>query len=269
MSVHQRFQHEDLEAIRVGRFKHGIFTSFIVYRLGGTLIDCGPNNQWRYVKPFVQEKPLEQLILTHHHEDHSGNAAAIKKLTGITAIAPEPTRELIKVPLANSTFAQKLIWGTPGLIEADPLSETLTTSGGEPITKIFAPGHASDMHCYVLPERGWLFSADLYIANRLKIIRADENVSTLLESIRKVLSHDFETILCPHRGVVPDGKKRLQEKHDFIVNLADQAQTLTHKGHGLIDVTERLLGKEDWVAKMSFYDFSKRNLIRSCLDIAL
>ena len=125
MSVRDSFTFHDLEGLRVGRFNLGVNTTFIVYRLGGTVFDTGPSNQWRYVKPFIQQRPLQQLLLTHHHEDHSGNAAAIKAMTGVTPLASsqalDKLRNGYRVP-----FMQKVIWGGPTPVEVEPLPQDLT-----------------------------------------------------------------------------------------------------------------------------------------------
>ena len=268
MAVIDRFDFEGLEGFRVGRFNMGINTSFIVYRLGGTVFDTGSTNQWHHVKDFLQEKPLEQLILTHHHEDHAGNAGSITRLTGVKAIAPELTIEKIRHGF-KTPIMQKIIWGSPGKADADPLPENLTLSSGEAITAIHTPGHAKDMTCYLLPERGWLFSADLYLANKLKILRSDENITELLNSIERVLSYDFDIICCPHRGIVHDGKSKLREKHDYIMNVAAEAQKLSATGLPVEKIALKLLGKEDLFAKLSGYNFSRRNLIASCLEVEL
>ena len=268
MSVLARFQHEDLDAFRVGRFNLGINTSFILYRIGGTVFDTGSTNQWHLVKDFIREKPLEQLILTHHHEDHAGNAGNIQRMTGVTPIAPELTGEKLRTGFKIPLF-QKLIWGSPGKASAAILPDEIQLSSGESIQAIYTPGHARDMTCYLLPDRGWLFTADLYIANRLKLLRIDEDIPTLLNSIQKVLTYDFDTLFCPHRGVVPEGQQRLQEKYNFIVNLAGEAQHLHQKGLSVIDISDQLLGKEGWFSILSGYNFSKRNLIQSCLDVRL
>ena len=243
MAVLKTIEYQDLEGIRVGRLDMGVNSSFIVYRLGATVIDTGPSNQWQYVKPFIAAKPLEQLILTHHHEDHSGNAARIKVLTGITPQAPELTRPILasgfKIPIT-----QKVIWGSADRVEVDPLPEVLTLASGEPVKPLFTPGHAKDMTCYLLPERGWVFSADLYIANHLKFLRSDEHLPTLIDSIAKVLAEDFETLICPHRGVVEEGRKKLQEKYDYLMNLASDAQALAQQGMNVREITTKLLGKE-------------------------
>lgn len=265
MSVLDSFRYKDLDALRVGRFDLGINTSFIVYRLRDTIIDTGPSNQWKYVKPFIQSAPFHQLLLTHHHEDHSGNAGRIHKLTGVQPIAPANTVEILKRGFRIPPM-QKLIWGSAGKADAAVLPEEVRI-GGESVAPIFTPGHAKDMTCYLLPDRGWLFSADLYIANYLKFLRSDEHVPTLLESIRQVLDHDFDVILCPHRGVVEQGEQRLREKYDYLLNLAAQAQELERQGQGAEVIAQKLLGKENLMSILSRYNFSKRNLIASCLKV--
>ncbi|WP_237067393.1 MBL fold metallo-hydrolase [Microbulbifer guangxiensis] len=267
MSVLSTYRHHDLDGIRVGRFNLGVNTTFIVYRLGGTVIDTGPSNQWRHVRSFIESRPLEQLLLTHHHEDHSGNAGAIHRLTGIQPQAPALTADILRRGFRIPSL-QRLFWGAAGRAEARPLPDQLII-GDERAEAIFTPGHAKDMHCYLLPERGWLFSADLYIANYLKMLRSDEDVATLLKSMRAVLARDFDTILCPHRGVVERGRERLQEKYDYLVSLAGEAQDLQRQGFQLNAITRRLLGKEDLVGIVSRYNFSKRNLIASCLEVDL
>ncbi|MFC6634936.1 MBL fold metallo-hydrolase [Microbulbifer taiwanensis] len=265
MSVLDSFRYKDLDALRVGRFDLGVNTSFIVYRFKDTLIDTGPSNQWKYVRPFVESQPFSQLLLTHHHEDHSGNAGAIQALTGVRPLAPEITVEILRRGFRIPPI-QKIIWGSAGRADAAPLPDKLEI-GGEAVMPIFAPGHAKDMTCYLLPERGWLFSADLYIANYLKLLRSDEQIPTLLDSIRKVLGHEFDVILCPHRGVVENGREKLEEKYRYLLDLAGRAQALAESGMNTIEITHQLLGKENLMSVLSRYNFSKRNLVASCLQV--
>ncbi|SDJ83193.1 MBL fold metallo-hydrolase [Microbulbifer yueqingensis] len=267
MSVIESFRFKDLEAVRVGRFNLGVNTTFVVYRLGGTVIDTGPSNQWRQVRPFIRQRELTQLLLTHHHEDHSGNAGAIYRLTGVQPTAPALTGEILRRGFRIPPI-QRLIWGTAPRVEARPLPEEIRI-GTERVEPLFTPGHAKDMACYLLPDRGWLFSADLYIANYLKMLRIDEDVSTLLQSIQAVLARDFAVIICPHRGVVENGRARLREKYDYLVDLASSAQELYATGLGLEAIAHRLLGREELVGVASRYNFSKRNLIESCLRVDL
>ncbi len=267
MAIINTFKYKDLQGHRVGRFDLGINTSFICYRLKNTLVDAGPTNQWKYVKPFVEEKPFSQLLLTHHHEDHSGNAGSIYQLTGVQPQAPDITIDVLergfKIPIT-----QKVIWGSSGRVKAQPIKKDLTI-GEEKVIPVFTPGHAKDMTCYLVQDRGWLFSADLYIANHLKLLRIDEHVPTLLNSTAKALNCDFDTLICPHRGVVEQGKTKLREKYDYLVELSAKAQSLQDEGKELLEITLQLLGKENMMSRLSGYNFSKRNLIRSCLEVDL
>ncbi|WP_226665730.1 MBL fold metallo-hydrolase [Microbulbifer aggregans] len=265
MSVLDHIRYRDLEGIRVGRFNHGINTSFIVYRLGDTLIDCGPTNQWKYVRDFIQQRPIQQLLLTHHHEDHSGNAGAIHKLTGIRPRAPQETGDILRKGF-SIPLIQKIVWGSAGRADPETLPQNISIDG-EPVLPIATPGHVSDMHCYLLPQRGWLFSADLYIASYLKFLRREEDVPTLLKSIHRVLALDFEVLLCPHRGVVKDGREKLRQKYDYLLDLAGRARDLRESGLAVKDITRQLLGPENFLSFASRYDFCKRNLIASCLQV--
>lgn len=268
MSVHDVFSFEDLDAIRVGRVGKAMNSSFILYRLGGTLIDCAPSNQWKYVRPFVKEKRVEQILLTHHHEDHSGNAANIKRMTGVTPLACDMTCDILKRGFKIPPW-QKMIWGPSGKVECDPLPQSLALANGEKVVPIFTPGHAKDMHCYLLPERGWLFSADLYLASYLKMLRSDENAHVLVESINDVLDHDFEVIVCPHRGIVKDGMAKLRAKRDYILEFAAKVQELHRQGMSDRQITYKLLGKESPAGVLTGYNFSKINLVSSCKRIPL
>ena len=75
MAIEQRISFADVEGLRAGRFNFAVNTAATCYRLGSTLIDSGCANRWRQVRTFIEEQPLQQVLLSHHHEDHSGNAA--------------------------------------------------------------------------------------------------------------------------------------------------------------------------------------------------
>jgi glyoxylase-like metal-dependent hydrolase (beta-lactamase superfamily II) len=167
----------------------------------------------------------------------------------------------------NIPFYQNLIWGKAPTLNTRPINDKVQLSHGETLTPIHTPGHAPDLTCYLLNERGWLFSGDLYIANHLKFLRKDEDIPQLLDSTRKALSYDFDTLICPHRGVVEKGKEALQEKLDNIMALCDKSQQLRKAGHSIVEISDKLLGKETAFSYISAFKFSKRNLIKSCLKV--
>ncbi|WP_028112707.1 MBL fold metallo-hydrolase [Ferrimonas kyonanensis] len=268
MPIRQRFEYQGVEGARVGRLNRGINTTFVVYRLGETVIDTGPSNQWSSVRRFLDSRPPRQLLLTHHHEDHSGNAARIAQRFGLTPLAPELGRAKLASGYRTPPI-QRFIWGRPYPVQTEPLPERIRLISGDTLTAVATPGHAKDLTCFHWPERGWLFSGDLYISKSLRYLRADEELQLLMHSIHKVLQLEFEVVFCPHRGVVEQGHQALSEKLENLKQLCHQARHLRQQGLDEQEMVRRLLGPEDWLAKVSFYNISKGNLVRQAARVSL
>lgn len=264
MGIVRRFDFEWVEGLRVGRFDLGVNTSSILYRLGSTLIDTGPPNRWHAVRDFLQDRIVGRVLLTHHHEDHSGNAARIRRETGAAVLAH---------PLALPHLAggwplapyQRLFWGRPELLAAGPLPDEIDLDGAGMLRVIAAPGHAEDMVCYLEPERGWLFTGDLFISGKTRYLRFDEDLGRQMESLRKILEYDFRVVFCGHRGVVADGYSAIREKLAYLENLCAEARELHRSGWPVGRIVRQLLGREDLTSLATGYTFTKGNLIRACL----
>src|SRR4051794_4006176 len=59
---------------------------------GAVLVDTGVNGQADPILDFLAtlERPLLQIVLTHAHKDHAGNAAVLQQATGAPLIASAP-----------------------------------------------------------------------------------------------------------------------------------------------------------------------------------
>ena len=261
----ERIEHDGIEGIRVGRLTSRINTTCIVYRVGSTVIDTGPPNQWRNVRRFLDERAVRQVVVTHHHEDHSGNLAPIRR-----SLQPEIYSPAAGISPLRDGFAlrayQKVLWGRPDRIVAAIMPGEIAIGDGRTLRPLHSPGHSPDMTCYLEPQRGWLFTGDLFISQRTRYLRQDEDVQQHVESLDQILSLDFETVLCSHRGVVPAGKQALRAKRDFLVSLCERVRRLRDEGRNAAQITRSLLGREDLMSWLTGFHFSKRNLVRSCLE---
>ncbi|MCP3963951.1 MAG: MBL fold metallo-hydrolase [bacterium] len=262
----QRIEHAGVEGLRVGRIRSQLTTACILYRLGDTVIDTGPPNQWRRVRRFLKERRVERVIVTHHHEDHSGNLARVHRALDPQILSPPGSVEPLAAGFPLKPY-QYLIWGRPRRVRAEAVPERLETGDGVTLIAVHAPGHSDDMTCYLEPERGYLFTGDLYIASKTRYLRADEDLSQQIDSLRRVLELDFDTVFCSHRGVVRAGKEALREKLDFLESLCQRVAHLRAEGRGIKEVTRMLLGREDLMALITGYHFSKRNLIAGCFEV--
>lgn len=262
----ERIRQGEVEGIRVGRFPFRINTTCILYRLGSTVIDTGPPNQWRTVRRFLREREVRQVVVTHHHEDHSGNLAAIRRDLRMAIYAPAAALE----PLARGFPLrpyQHLVWGRPVPVHAEPVPEQVPVAPGRMLLALPSPGHSSDMTCYLDAERGWLFTGDLYISDRTRYLRQDEDLRTEMESLRRTLAYDFDTLFCSHRGIVSSGKEALRRKLDALESLCERVAHHRREGRGPEEIQRMLLGREDLMTWVTGFHFSKRNLIAGCFAL--
>ena len=272
MSVRNTYDYKNgphsVYGFRTGRFDFGINTTFIIYRLGETLIDAGPTNQWPTIKRVLKPLSIKTLLITHHHEDHSGNANRISKLKKLLPYAPLLGQEKLAKGYPTPLI-QKLIWGSPLKVKTQTLPEELIINeGSESQTTVIAiptPGHAKDLTCLFFPQQKYLFSGDMYISKSLKYLRSDENLSQLIDSLKKLIALDFEILFCPHRGIVIEGKQALEDKLQNLLTLCSQSQELMQQGLSEADIVVKLLGPEDGLAKLSKFNISKGNLIRQAM----
>jgi glyoxylase-like metal-dependent hydrolase (beta-lactamase superfamily II) len=265
-----RITHGPVEGLRAGRYGLGLNTKVACYRIGHTLIDTGPPNQWRAVRDFVtdqaEEHGIDRVLVTHHHEDHAGNAARLKELLDVPVYAPEASHDRLREGYTQETY-RWIVWGRPRPVEADPVPDTLTLADGTPLRTLSAPGHSDDMVCYLAEEHGLLFGADLYVTRRPQYLRFDEHVPRLIESIHHVLDHDFDTLLCGHRGIVEDGRQALQQKAKYMEALCGVVQRRYRADKlSVPEITDEILGREGMLYWVSGGDFSKHHLIASCLN---
>ncbi len=260
----ERIEHADVEGIRVGKFASQINTTCIVYRLGSTVIDTGPPNQWRTVRRFLTERRVRQVVVTHHHEDHSGNLARAGRALDAEILAPAGGLAPLAEGFSLKPY-QHLVWGRPKPVHPSPIAGEIEIGGGRTLTPIAAPGHSTDMTCLLDPQRGWLFTGDLYISSKTRYLRADEDLPAQLASLRRILELDFDTLFCSHCGVVEAGKEALGRKLRFLEELCERVRLLRDEGRNVAEITRALVGREDLMSWLTGFHFSKRNLIAGCV----
>ncbi len=203
------------------------------YKLGNTLIDTAQRHCQTDVLAAFGEERLEQVILTHFHEDHSGNAAALAGQHQCPVLTGEKTAQRIATSFRLLPYEQ--FWfgaidacsGVSGVL-VKPLPDEIT-AGDYRLKPIFTPGHSDDHHVLLEPREGWLFAGDFYVGN-LKIFRRGENIHQMIDSTRAVLQHDFDTVFCGHNPVLKQGKAAVERKLNYLETIVERVVAGAQRG---------------------------------------
>jgi len=234
------------------------------YAYGGLLIDSGPPPTDRQLVEWCRAHPeVRRVVLTHHHEDHVGGAAALREELGLPVHAPASAVPILAEGLRMPLY-RRVIWSTPRRFRAEPLGDWIEGEGCR-LWVIPTPGHAATHVCLFDEERRWLFSGDLYVHEKVRYLRRIEDAREHIASLRRVLALEPELLLCDHAGILEHAPERLERKIRFWEDLAGKARELRDQGCSVDDIALRLLGRDGFISWASFGDFSHRNLIESLL----
>jgi glyoxylase-like metal-dependent hydrolase (beta-lactamase superfamily II) len=263
MNIVEIEQFGEVEAIRLGYGPIGRpFMSVYLYILDGLVIDTGQRHMQKTVIQLLDKKKLHQILLTHHHEDHSGNASAIHRHHHIEAFGHPLTVQKMADDFRILPY-QLFIWGRSESIGLSTLGPEVESNRYK-LVPVHTPGHSKDHTVFLEKTNGWLFSGDLYLGERIKFFRSDEKIFDQIESLKKVLKLDFDALFCAHNPCPENGKSKLKQKLKFLEDIFGQVQRLKDMGLNHREIFKRMdPGKDRWVKLMTMGNVSFENMLRS------
>ena len=264
MRVSDQFTHEEVQGFSFGY--HPFARPKLIahlYHVDGLLIDTGQSTMRKAILQTIRPLPVEQIFLTHFHEDHTGNVQALQQHFNCPVYASPKCIEQMKAPPPIS-LAQQMVWGKrPAFTHITAKTDVLKTNQYE-FQLIPVPGHAPDMVILYEPDRKWLFSADLYVYHYISYMLPEESIWEQIHSIRRVLELDFDILLCGHNPQLQNGKALLRKKLEFLESFYHSVAKLYHLKHTAEDIFKRLNLSENRTIKwLSGGQLSKINMVKS------
>lgn len=233
------------------------------FAVDGLLVDAGLSSRRADVLAFARAERVGRAVITHHHEDHSGNAAALRE-AGVPAFASPATAALVARGFALRLY-QHLLWGAAPRASLGSVPAIVETERHR-FEVLPAPGHCEDQVVLFERAQGWLFSGDAFLASRVKYFRADEDFGESVRSLERLCALPFDALFCAHRPVPRGGREALRRKLERLREIEGQVRALHGRGLPLGQITRRVLGREEWLPYLlTAGDASKRNMVRAIL----
>ena len=226
------------------------------FYIDGLLIDTGPPKLGNELLQWLDKKALQQVFITHHHEDHSGNVNLVSSQFDVPIYGSLGCSELVQGKVGTS-LPQKLFWGTPVFTDrVTAYNKTALSTAKYNFELIPIPGHAEDQVALFEPNQGWLFSADAFVSSQIKYFMKKESMAQQIESLKKMVALDFDLLLCCHNPITKAGRVLLQQKIDHLETYYGSVVYYHQKGQSPRQILKSIGVKERWLQ----YFFSGGNM---------
>ncbi|WP_246589562.1 MBL fold metallo-hydrolase [Desertibacillus haloalkaliphilus] len=163
--------------------------SFLV---DGMLVDTGAQSIESDLIPVYKELSFDFVALTHSHEDHAGNASWIQENRDVPLYIHPKGVDRCAEPCTYPKYRQD-IWGIRQSFKALPLEDNIRSRNYE-WKVIYTPGHSDDHISLFHEESGRLFSGDLFVTPKTKVMMRSESFPQMVNSIRTLLRYDFSSV---------------------------------------------------------------------------
>ncbi|MCS6925304.1 MAG: beta-lactamase-like protein 2 [Candidatus Binatia bacterium] len=142
-------------------------------------------------------RELQEILLTHVHQDHIGGVAQVRARFGELKVSKKAW------PGKDEAYNVPLTYIEDG---------ACITTDGATLRAIHTPGHAQDHLCYYLEEEKALFTGDLVLGAGTTVVPEEGGgLIAYMASLRKLLTFDIAVIYPAHGPAIRDPYKKLRD----------------------------------------------------------
>lgn len=225
---------------------------FIVTGAGVVVIDTGPSRRYgealRQAIARVTDKPVERVLLTHHHPDHVlGNQA----FTDVPIQALAGTTELLRQQgnaMADNMYRLVGDWmrGTEVVLPGETVEPGVLEVGGHRLRLLGLGGHTGADLAILDETTGVLFAGDLVFYQRALTTPNSPGLDVWLDDL-KTLEQLPWTLIVPGHGPVARNDAPFAQMRDYLGWLDSVMRQGAQKGADMnelmqVPIPERFAG---------------------------
>ena len=179
------------------------FTGTNSYLIGTdrlVVIDPGPQDEAHLavLLGVIGDAPLDAILVTHTHRDHSPLARDLKATTGAPILGAAPHK--LARPLRDGDASLDVAVDHDHAPDESLTHGARLKAGGSTLQVVATPGHTVNHLCFGLEGTGVLFSGDHVMAWSTSLIAPpDGDMSAYLESLQLLLKRQ-DTLYLPGHG---------------------------------------------------------------------
>jgi glyoxylase-like metal-dependent hydrolase (beta-lactamase superfamily II) len=176
---------------------------------GCVVVDPGPLHE-QHLRAVAAQGPVDVVLLTHGHHDHSEGARRFAELTGAAVRALDPAHRL----------------GDEGLGAGE-----VVVGGGLEVRVLGTPGHTSDSLSFGLP--GAVLTGDTILGRGTTVVAHPDGVlADYLESLKRLRDLGDVTVLPGHGSELPSAGVAAQHYLDHRERRLEQVRVAVAAGAG-------------------------------------
>lgn len=267
MLLRKTFNQETIQGVQAANGTvafQGVKLNVLCFVVDGVLIDTGSASLEKEFQPFFKQQDIDQVVITHFHEDHTGCAAFLQKELQLPIYMSDIKLDYCKQK-PDYPLYRKVFWGKRHPFHAKAIGKTFSSRNAI-WDVIDTPGHAIDHLAFLNRETGQLFTGDLYVQEKTKVILQEESIPTIIGSLQRVLTYDFGEVFCCHAGYLKDGRAALQRKLEYLLDLQGKIIKLYEDGLSPSQISQTLFPKKYPIIFLSRGEWESMHIINSIIQ---
>ncbi|MCP4678411.1 MAG: MBL fold metallo-hydrolase [Deltaproteobacteria bacterium] len=237
------------------------------YLVGDILIDTGFFHVRDALDRYLSQRKPATILLTHHHEDHAGNAGVLAWTHDCPVYLRNPGSRFGE-GMASLNRYRRVWWGAPEPYEPLEMPEEIS-SGKHRIRSIPIPGHSTTHTAFFDETSGYVFVGDLFVTGGVTAVMSHENPFESAGSLRRVAALSPTRMFTGHRKAMNRPAAALIDKAEKIEAAAKRVITLHREGMGNRRILHQVFRdgylKDQFMAALTGGEFSRACFIRACI----